>query len=216
VVRTLSFQDALPQRPSRILVAGSSGAGKTTLARAVGRILDIEHVEIDSLFHGPGWIPRPEFENDVRRLVARPTWVSEWQYAVVKTLLADRADLIVWLDLPRRTVMRQITARTIRRRLRGQELWNGNHEPPLRAILTDPERVIRWAWTTYPKTASAIGEVERRRPELPIVRLGTRAEADRWLAGLAREYAGPRAPSAEHADEDKRGGQRHDAPHEGA
>ena len=56
--------------------------------------------------------------------------------AFVRANVADRADLMVWLDLPRATVMRQVTARTLRRRLTRQELWNGNVEPPLRTILT--------------------------------------------------------------------------------
>ena len=44
---------ALTIRPQKILVAGTSGAGKTTLAGRIGRLLEIEHTELDSLFHGP-------------------------------------------------------------------------------------------------------------------------------------------------------------------
>lgn len=61
--------------------------------------------------------------------------VTEWQYGVVRDQLADRADLVVWLDLPRRSVMRQVVTRTVRRRFRREVLWNGNIEPPLHRIL---------------------------------------------------------------------------------
>ena len=44
---------------------GVSGAGKTTLAARLGRLLDVPHVEIDALFHGPGWTPREAFVADV-------------------------------------------------------------------------------------------------------------------------------------------------------
>jgi adenylate kinase family enzyme len=99
-------------------VAGTSGAGKTTLAARIGGILQIGHTEIDALFHGPDWVPRPSFRADVERLAAGPEWVTEWQYDAVRGLLADRADLLVWLDLPRRTVMRQVMARTLGRKWR--------------------------------------------------------------------------------------------------
>ena len=69
-VPLLGAADPLPRRPERVLVAGTSGAGKTTLARAVAEVLDCSYVELDSLHHGPGWTKRPEFEDDVHRVVA--------------------------------------------------------------------------------------------------------------------------------------------------
>lgn len=53
--------DALANTPSRVLVAGTSGAGKTTLAAAIGASLNLPHIEIDGLFHGPNWTPRTQF-----------------------------------------------------------------------------------------------------------------------------------------------------------
>ncbi|HEX2291150.1 MAG TPA: hypothetical protein VHH53_13365 [Pseudonocardiaceae bacterium] len=44
---------ALPVGPRRVLVAGTAGAGKTTVARRGAALLDIPHIEIDALFHGP-------------------------------------------------------------------------------------------------------------------------------------------------------------------
>lgn len=83
--------DRLPQRPSRVLVTGSSGSGKTTAAVLLAGVLGIEHVEIDSLFHGPGWTERDSFLDDVRELVARQTWVTEYQYASARALLDAHA-----------------------------------------------------------------------------------------------------------------------------
>ena len=76
----LSFGSALPYRPRRVLVAGVSGSGKTTLAGRIAAITGEPHTEIDSLFHGPGWVTRPEFLDDVRDFSSADSWTTEWQY----------------------------------------------------------------------------------------------------------------------------------------
>ena len=58
----LSADDPLPHRPERVLVAGVTGSGKTTLARRLGELWGLRHVEIDALFHQPGWRERPHEE----------------------------------------------------------------------------------------------------------------------------------------------------------
>ena len=174
---------ALDPRPARVLVAGTSGSGKTTVAGRVAQALGAPHTEIDALFHGPGWTPRPSFEADVRALARQPSWVTEWQYSAVRPLLAARADLVVWLDVPWPVTMGQVTVRTLRRRLRREQLWHGNVEPPLWTILTDREHIVRWAWTTRAATASRVHDLLRQRPELPVVRLRSRRDVRRWLEG---------------------------------
>ena len=184
--------DPLPRCLSRVLVAGASGAGKTTLAARVAALLRVPHIEIDALFHGPGWTPRPTFAEDVERFTARPGWVTEWQYTAVRPLLAERADLLVWLDLPRALVMRQVVARTLRRRLLREALWNGNVEPPLRTVLTDPEHIVRWAWSSWARTSSRVVELAARHPELVVVRLRSRSDVEQWVAGpLTHAVRGP-------------------------
>jgi adenylate kinase family enzyme len=189
----LGAADPLPHVPRRVLVAGTSGSGKTTLAARVAAELGAPHIEIDSLFHGPDWVKRPSFEDDVHRFAATPAWVTEWQYSAVLNHLADQADLMVWIDPPTATVMWQVVRRTAVRRLRRQQLWNGNTEPPLWTVLTDREHIVRWAWQTRNKTAARVEKLRRRRPELPIVHLRRHATADRWLRGPLRQALSGRA-----------------------
>ncbi|PPK92264.1 adenylate kinase family enzyme [Kineococcus xinjiangensis] len=175
--------DPLPHRPRRVLVAGTSGSGKTSLAVRIAAALHVRHVEIDALFHGPAWTPRPSFERDVHHFSAGPAWVTEWQYGSVRAHLAERADLVVWLDLPRHRVMRQVVRRTLVRRLRRQQLWNGNIEPSLWTFFTDPDHIVRWAWLTHHKTATRVTHLLRQHPDLTVVRLRSHRDAEAWLSG---------------------------------
>ena len=162
-------------------VAGTSGSGKSTLARRLAVFLDAPYVELDALHHGPGWRPRPTFVAEVEELTAGPTWVTEWQYDAVRDLVADRADLVVFLLYRRSLVMRRVVRRTVVRRLRRTELWNGNREGPLRAVLTDPEHIVRWAWRTHPRTAVRYAELAGA--GTVVVGLRSPRELEAWIAG---------------------------------
>lgn len=41
----------------RVSVAGTSGSGKTTVARRLAERFGVPHVELDAHYHGPGWQP---------------------------------------------------------------------------------------------------------------------------------------------------------------
>lgn len=183
----LSGHDALPHRPRRVLVAGVSGAGKTTLARRIAAVTGGRHTEIDALYHGPGWVPLPDFVADVRAFMAAESWTTEWQYTAARPILAQQADLLVWLDLPFvRVTLPRVMGRTIRRRIQRVELWNGNVEPPLRTILTDREHIVRWAISTRKTYDQRVPSLETRYPQLVIVRLRTQRDVEQWLAGALR------------------------------
>ena len=184
----LGFGDRLPFRPRRVVVAGVSGTGKTTLAARISSVLGAPHTEIDALYHGPNWTPREEFVEDVRALAQGDSWTTEWQYSSARPILAERADLVVWLDLPFLSVtLPRVLRRTMRRRLRREVLWNGNVEPPLRTFFTDREHILRWAFSTRNRYSVLISQLHEEHPALLVVRLGTPREVQAWLCGpLAR------------------------------
>ncbi len=105
-------------------------------------------------------------------------------------MLAGAADLLVWLDLGRPQVMAQVVRRTVRRRRRREVLWNGNVEPPMHAIFSDRDHIVRWAWRTHPATALRVRAVLDPRPDLPVVRLTSHAAASSWLRGPLGASAG--------------------------
>jgi adenylate kinase family enzyme len=136
----------------RVSVVGVSGSGKSTLAALLAARLRVRHVELDALYHGPDWTPTPDdvFLARVEAATAEGGWVADGNYSTVQALVWERVDTVVWLDLPRRTVARQILGRTVRRALTRTELWNGNREPVTGLFHWDPERsVVRWSWTSY-------------------------------------------------------------------
>jgi adenylate kinase family enzyme len=180
----LRASDPLPARPRRVLVAGVTGVGKSTLAQRLAQLLDIPYTEIDALYHGPAWTPRPSFLADVAALSSSEQWVTEWQYSSARPQLAARADVLVWLDYPVPVSLFRLIRRSVWRRLTHQELWNGNVEAPLWHLVTGKDGVIAWAISSRRNYRHLMSGLAETAPQVQIVRLRSQRQLDAWIAHL--------------------------------
>ena len=186
----LTADDPLAFEPERVLVAGVTGSGKTTLAARLAALWGLQHHEIDALFHGENWTPRPSFLDDVRAFAAEDRWVTEWQYTSKGTdeLMTPRAQLAVWLDYPWPIVRTRLLRRTLSRSILRTEMYNGNIEKPIWQLLTtrDPERnILSWQTKTRGFWTTQMPLKRERFPHLTIVRLRHPRETERWLRAQA-------------------------------
>ncbi len=170
----------------RVSVVGSSGSGKTTLGKAIAARLDIPFVELDSIFHQPGWteLPDDEFRARVRGAVAGDAWVVDGNYAAVRPIVLERATTVVWLDYSRARVMQQVIRRSVSRGVTRQELWNGNREDP--RDWWKAEHPIRWAWSHHARKRVEY-EARYREPQyahLDVHRFRTPHATRAWLESL--------------------------------
>ncbi|HET7036741.1 MAG TPA: shikimate kinase, partial [Thermomicrobiaceae bacterium] len=102
----------------RIIVVGSSNAGKSTLAERLAARLGVPFIELDALHWEPGWVAaeREVFRERVRRAIAPAAWVVAGNYLSQQQDVSwPAADTIVWIDLPLTTVLRRCVARSWRR-----------------------------------------------------------------------------------------------------
>ncbi len=167
---------------SRILVIGCSGAGKSTLARRLAGKLGLPLIHLDAAYWLPGWQepPRDVWRRTVADLVAADQWVMDGNYSGTFDLRMPRADMVVFLDLPRLVCLRGILWRPLR-------YW-GKQRPDM-----GPGCIERYDWpfvqyvwgfrdTQRPKILQAIktlGETAE------LVHLRSRAEVKAFLANPA-------------------------------
>ncbi len=189
----------------RVSVVGTSGSGKSTLAAALAVALGADFLELDSVYHQAGWepLPTPEFRRRVASVVAGERWVIDGNYSKVRDLVWGRADTVVWLDLPRRTVMRRIIWRSFRRAAGRVELWNGNRERWRNLFTLDKEEsVVSWAWQTHAanRVKYEAAMADPGNGHLRFVRLARPAAVRRFLRAASRSASG-RSRSASGRDE---------------
>lgn len=175
-----------------MVIVGCSGSGKTTLASALARALSAPHVELDAIFHQPGWteLPEAEFRSRVDQATGPERWVVDGNYSAVQDLIWTRADTVVWFDLPLALVLSRIIGRTLRRVVSRQELWNGNREPFSNLWSLKPEKsIIAWAATQHGRYRRryVAAESAPRWSGLHFVRLRSQGETDAFLAGVVSD-----------------------------
>ena len=163
------------------ILSSASGSGKTTLGRELARRLDVPFHELDALHHGPGWTEATaeELRARVEPLLAGEGWVVDGAYrGKLGDLVLESADVVVWLDLPRRVWLPRLLRRTAGRVVRREELWNGNRES-VRNVLFSRDSLVLYALRNYPRR-------RRRYPSelasFEVQRLRTPKEVEQWLA----------------------------------
>lgn len=86
----------------RIMILGTTNAGKSTLGDAIGRKLGIPAIHADLLYHQPftDWEPRPqaEFQALHDEAIAGPEWVIDGNYSAVMPARFARASGVIVLD----------------------------------------------------------------------------------------------------------------------
>lgn len=86
----------------RVMVIGSPGAGKSTLARELAKVTDLPLRHLDAEYWLPGWIERDPAEWHAKQtaLIAGDRWIIDGNYGASLPLRIAAADTIVWLDYP--------------------------------------------------------------------------------------------------------------------
>jgi adenylate kinase family enzyme len=164
---------------------GTTCSGKSTLARALADRLGLPYIELDALYWGPGWSQpdAEDFRGRVEPFVRADAWVVDGNYSSkLGDLVLQRADTLVWLDLPLARILWRVWKRTIGRIVSQAELWSGNRETWRNAFFMR-DSLFLWAVKTHRRFRRRL-PVRLARDEyahIRLVRLRSPREIRRWL-----------------------------------
>lgn len=168
----------------RVMIVGGPGAGKSTLARALGARTGLPVHHMDHIHWLPGWQQRPR---DLRKAMAiavenGPEWIFEGGFSTTYAHRLARADTVVWLDLPVGLRLWRVTKRSVR--FRGQrrpDMAPGCVEGFSGEIL----EFYRYIWRTRASARAQLRALVQDAPgRVTIHHLRSRVAVARFLADL--------------------------------
>ena len=171
----------------RVVVIGTSGAGKTTFADALAVAMQLRHTELDQLHWGPDWkmAPTEQFVCAAAQAAAGQRWVMDGNYSVVRDQLWPRATHIVWLNYGRGKVFSRVLWRTIRRAALGTQLFHGNRES-WRSAFFSKDSILLWSWQTFAKNQRKYRDLRAsgQFAQAQWLEFRTPQQAEQWLVSL--------------------------------
>jgi adenylate kinase family enzyme len=178
------MQVNFPSGCQRISIVGTTGSGKTTLARAIAHHYQLPHIELDALYWGPNWTAAPKdvFRDRVSEALQGDHWVVDGNYGIVRDLVWQKADTVMFLDYSFWVVLGRLLRRTWRRSLLREELWNGNQEN-FRMSFLSQDSILLWMLQTYQRNRTSYPRLLQQ-PEyahLLVVQLKSPKQKTAWL-----------------------------------
>jgi adenylate kinase family enzyme len=171
----------------KILVIGSSGAGKSILSRKLGEITGLPVIHLDFHHWRPGWTePAKEvWEAQVTELLELDEWVMDGNFGGTMERRLQSCDTVVFLDLPRHICALRVVKRVL--------TYHGDTRPDLAEGC--PEKFdpafLKWVWDfpnrSRPKVLERIAKVADR---ARVFRLKSNREVEEFLTSMRQTYAG--------------------------
>lgn len=171
--------DAPSPALERMLVIGSPGAGKSTLARGLRDALGLPLVYLDMIWHKPDGtnVTQAEFDERLAEALQGERWIIDGNYLRTLERRLERCDTVIFLDMPVELCLAGAAARI--GQPREDMPWQEEELDPafadhIRGFPVEQRPVIIETLTAWR---------ERRR----IITLHSRAEVDAFLARLGTQ-----------------------------
>ena len=173
----------------RISVVGTTGSGKTTVAKAISKSLLLPYIELDALYWDENWtgVSDEIFLDRVKEVVKADQWVIDGNYSRARYLVWERAETVVYLDYSFTRNFWQLLKRTIRRSITQEELWSNNRES-LRKSIFSHDSIMLWMIQTYHRRRRQYAKLIHQ-PEyahLQVVHLKSPKMTNEWLSSISR------------------------------
>lgn len=157
----------------RVLVIGSPGSGKSTLTRALHAQTGLPVVHLDLLY----WradkttLTREEFLPLLQEELARDRWIIDGNFSFTMELRLQRADLVIFFDLP------------VDKCLDGIRKRRNQPRPDMPWIETEEDAEFTAFVREFPTARKPrILELLAKYPHVPVVTLRSHEEANAFLA----------------------------------
>lgn len=172
----------------RVMIVGTAGVGKTTLATLIGGLTGLPVHHLDLLAWTAGWVRRPakDFERDVDKVLKGERWVVDGNYTKSLPVRAGHADTLILIDLP----LWQCLLRVFGRWWQHTDMFGrGKQRPDLPEGCPEPLpwTFLKWVLSAPPRHQSLWLEVAGKNPKMRFIHLTSARQVDEFVQGLRHE-----------------------------
>lgn len=166
---------------NRVMVIGCGGAGKSTLARALGEKTGLPVVHLDQIWWEPGnWqhLEKAEFDQRLAVELEKTRWILDGNFNRTIEARLEVCDTVIYLDYPRLVCIKNWLGRVIKN-------W-GRHRPDMTEGCIerfDPE-FVKWIWNFNKNNRARYYALLNNAGDKKVVILKSRRQAERFLAEL--------------------------------
>lgn len=166
----------------RVIIIGSGGAGKSTLARHLGKILQIEVIHLDKLYWLPNWVEpsKDEWQKMVADILQKDSWIIDGNFGGTMEMRLEVCDTAIFLDFPPTICLYRVLQRRLKyRNTNRPDMGEGCNEK------VDLD-FLGWIWnfrkTTKPIIEKRLQKIEKAKN---IIRLKSSKEVEDFLQKLS-------------------------------
>ncbi len=167
----------------RVLIIGSGGAGKSTLARGLGKATGIEVFHLDKLYWRAGWTepPKDDWQKILENELEKDEWIMDGNFGGTMELRLQYCDTAIFLDFPR-------TVCIYRAVKRWAKYWKTNRPDMAEGCNEKIDlEFLGWIWnfqkTTKPKIEERLKRFENKKT---IIYLRSPKEVENFLMNLKK------------------------------
>lgn len=168
---------------NRILIIGSGGSGKSTLSQKLSNILDLPVIHLDTYYWNPNWVPKPndEWDKIVEQFTDENHWIIDGNYSRTMDMRIKKADLIIFLDMPRLLCIYRIFKRRI--------MYHKKTRPDMNVECKEKLDwgFIKWVWNYKRRSRmDTIKKLEQINEHQQVIILKTRSQVIELIERLEK------------------------------
>lgn len=165
----------------KIIVIGPSGSGKSTLARKIAPILNLPLYHLDQLFWQAGWksISQEAFTEKLQEIIKKEEWIIDGNFNHSLESRIEKADTIIFLDVPRRLYFPRIFKRYF------QNYGRVRVDMSPGCVEQLDTEFLKFVWTFSKKVRpSLIEKLKGLKPEQTLIVLRSKKEVNFFIENL--------------------------------
>lgn len=173
-------------KTQRVLIVGTSGCGKTVLAKTLARKFHISYYDLDDIYWLPNWQQRSdqEFIERVYEITLLNKWIICGNYTKIQQQILNRADCVIWLNYSLARCLWWTFKRSLKRIITHESISGSNYETFSRCFLNRNSLFI-WILKTYHRRKQHYFSLYNTQQEKIIyLRFDSPFELSKWLIKL--------------------------------